>query len=123
MYQTTLISNSKATNVAASVSGSKWAETSYEAINNWNPDAIVIAAESSATVESVLADPELANLSAIKNQKVYKMPSSYEAWDSPVPSAFLGTLWLASQYHTGYTEEQFNATLKDFYKTFYGIND
>jgi iron complex transport system substrate-binding protein len=123
MYQNALITNSKATNVAASVAGSSWAEVSYETILSYNPDVIVISSDSSATVESVLADSNLSTLSAITNQKVYKMPSSYEAWDSPVPSAFLGTLWLAATYHTGYSMDEFNATTKEFYKTFYGIND
>jgi iron complex transport system substrate-binding protein len=122
MYQNTLIENSKATNVAAAVSGSSWAEVSYDDILVYNPDVIVIAAEATLTTTDVLTDSNLEVVNAVKNGKVYKMPSSYEAWDSPVPSAFLGTLYLAACYHTGYSMDEFNATVTDFYSTFYGIN-
>jgi iron complex transport system substrate-binding protein len=121
MYQNTLIANSVATNVASSITDTSWATVEYDQIITWDPEVIVIAAESSVTVDDVLTDARLVDVSAVKNSKVYKMPSTYEAWDSPVPAAFLGSLWLAAQYHEGYTLDNFNAKLADYYSTFYGI--
>ena len=71
----------------------------------------------------VLSDPQLADVDAVKNQQVYEMPSSFEAWDSPVPSAMLGSLWMASVLHEdAYSFDQFKDDAADFYKTFYGVD-
>jgi iron complex transport system substrate-binding protein len=124
MYQDTLITNSVATNVASALTGKSWTDNTIgaDALVAYNPDVIVIAAGSSVEVEDVLADATYnTTVNAVKNSKVYKMPSTYEAWDSPVPGAFLGSLWLAAQYHDGYTMADFNAKLADYYSTFYGI--
>ena len=76
-------------------------EVSYEQILTWNPDYIVLASDAEYTVESVLADENLAALDAVKNKKVIKLPDTYESWDSPVPASFIGVLWLAAQIHQG----------------------
>jgi iron complex transport system substrate-binding protein len=122
LYQNTMIANAVATNVAKSDTSSDFATISYETLNTYNPDVIIIASESKVTVEDVLADPEISSINAVVNSKVYKMPYTYEAWDSPVPAAFLGSLYLAANIHTGYTIADYEATCKDFYKTFYGID-
>jgi iron complex transport system substrate-binding protein len=119
VYQNTMIENAVATNVAYA---EKETTISYETLNLYNPDVIIIASESKVTVEDVLADPEISSINAVVNSKVYKMPYTYEAWDSPVPAAFLGSLYLAANIHTGYTIADYEATCKDFYKTFYGID-
>jgi iron complex transport system substrate-binding protein len=123
MYQNSLIINSVATNAAASITDASWVtKEDYEYINSLDIDVIVIAAESSLTVDDVLNDKSLIDVDAVDNNQVYKMPSTYEAWDSPVPSAFLGSLWLAAQYHSDYyTMTDFNKTLKDFYLKFYDV--
>jgi iron complex transport system substrate-binding protein len=124
VYQNTLITNSVATNVASSLTasnGDTFASTDYEQIAAWDPEAIIIAAESSVTVDDVKTDAALADVSAVKNSKIYKMPSTYEAWDSPVPAAFLGSLWIAAQCYEGYTTADYEAKLADYYSTFYGI--
>jgi iron complex transport system substrate-binding protein len=124
VYQNTLITNALATNVASSVTAAKgdtFATVDYEQIITWNPEVIVIAAEADLTVDQVKADANLASVSAVQNNKIYKMPSTYEAWDSPVPAAFLGSLWIAAQCYDGYSMDDFNAKLTEYYSTFYGI--
>ena len=83
-------------NVAAELTDTYWAEVSYEQILEWNPQVIIIVPEASYTKEDVLADAQLAEVDAVKNKQVYEMPSAFEAWDSPVPSAMLGSLWMAA---------------------------
>jgi iron complex transport system substrate-binding protein len=121
VYQNTMIVNAKATNVASAESEAS-VKVSYEGLNNYNPDVIIIASESTVTVDAVLSDPEISNINAVKNSQVYKMPYTYEAWDSPVPGAFLGSLYLSANIHSGYSLSEYEATCKDFYKTFYGID-
>ena len=83
---------------------------------------IVIAPEASYTKEELMQDAQLSQLDAVKNGKVYQMPSSIEAWDSPVPSAILGSLWMASVLHEDvYTSEQFQQDATGFYSEFYGF--
>jgi iron complex transport system substrate-binding protein len=50
------------------------------------------------------------------------MPDSFEAWDSPVPSGILGTMWLASILNEkAYAFDTFKADAAEFYKEFYNI--
>jgi iron complex transport system substrate-binding protein len=68
----------------------------------------------------VLADPNLAGCDAVKNGKVFKMPSKAEAWDSPVPSGILGAVWLSSVLHPEvYTEAAVSDIIDTYYETFY----
>ena len=122
MYQHSLIENAGAINVAAEITDSYWAEVSYEQLLAWDPDYIVIVPGADYTAADVLADSAVSGLSAVKNDRVLEMPDDYESWDSPVPSAFLGSLWLASQLHGDvFSEADFNAALSDFYTGFYGF--
>lgn len=122
MYQNTLLANAGAINVAAELEDTYWAEIDYEQLLAWDPDCIVIVPGASYTTEDLMQDSALANLSAVQNGKVYTMPADFESWDSPVPSAFLGSLWIAAQLHPEqYSAEQYTATLTDFYETFYSF--
>ena len=50
------------------------------------------------------------------------MPNAFEAWDSPVPSSFLGIKWLLSILHEdAYPMDEVRQAAFDFYKEFYGI--
>lgn len=122
MYQDTLITRAGGVNAAAELTDSSWADISYEQLLAWNPDVILLAAESEYTVNDVLNDENLASLTAVSNQAVYQIPDAFEAWDSPVPGCILGTLWTASTLHPElYAPETFQAEVTDFYETFYGF--
>lgn len=123
MYQNSVIEKAGGINVAKDITDPSWATISYEQLISYNPDMIVIIPEAEFTKEDVLNNPELKNLNAIKNGKVYEMPSSFEAWDSPVPSGVLGTMWLASIINEeSYSFENFKSDAADFYKQFYEID-
>lgn len=122
MYQNSLIQQAGGTNVASELTGNDWGEISYEQVLAWNPDVIVLAGEADYTVDDVLSDSNLAGVTAVENGAVYAMPGDYEAWDSPVPSGVLGTLYLASVLHPDlYSTADFDAALTSFYETFYGF--
>ena len=99
MYQNTLIELGGGVNAAAEIEDTYWAEISYEQLLTWNPEVIVIVPEAAYTREELLSDPQLSGLDAIENGAVYEMPSAFEAWDSPVPSAMLGSRWMAAVLH------------------------
>lgn len=122
MYQNSLIAQAGGKNVAAELTDTYWAEISYEQLLAWNPDYIILAAEADYTVESVLADQQLAECTAVKEGHVYQIPGSVEAWDSPVPGSVLGSLWLASVLHPeSYGPDQYQQAVADFYEEFYGF--
>lgn len=120
MYQSSVIANAHGVNVAADIADSSWVDISYEQLINYNPEYVIIIPESGVTVDTVLADKQLSEIDAVKNGKVYKMPTNFEAWDSPVPSGILGSLWLASVLHEdAYSFDNFKTEAAAFYETFY----
>lgn len=123
MYQSGLITLAGGRNVAEEIADKYWAEVSYEQILAWNPDYIFLPAEASYSPEEVLKDPNLAGVAAVAEGRVYKMPSSAEAWDSPVPGGILGAVWIASRIHPELVSgETCNGLIGDFYETFYGFD-
>lgn len=120
MYQSSLITQAGAENVAAGITDTYWAKISYEQLLAWQPDRIVLASDAVYTIESVLTDPALQSLPAIQNQAVSQMPNQLEAWDSPVPSGVLGQLYLINLlYPDRYSSADLAADVDAFYRDFY----
>lgn len=123
MYQNTMIERAKGVNAAASIKGDYWTEVSYEDILVMNPDVILLPSMAEYSVEDVINDPQLQEVTAIKNQAVYQMPKNLEEWDSPIPSGILGVYWTASVLHeTAIPFEKVQQKAKEFYQTFYGFS-
>ena len=128
MYQASLITSAGGVNAGSGIDGTSWVDISYEQLLTMNPDIIVIPTNNFATsapeytAEDILADPQLSEVTAVKNGAVYQMTTGFEAWDSPCPSGILGTLWMLKTLHPDlYSSESFAADAQDFYETFYGF--
>lgn len=122
MHQSSLIKEAGALNVAEELDDSYWAEVSYEQILAWQPDYIVLASDASYTVDDVLNDGALSGLKAVEEKKVYQLPSSIEAWDSPVPASVLGVLAISSYLHgKEYGPEDLKEDVVKYYEKFYGF--
>ena len=122
MYQADMIRLAGGANVANQIDDTYWATISYEQLLVWNPEYIIIAADANYTVDDVLTNPNLSNCNAIKNGKVFKLPSKAEAWDSPVPGGILGAVWLSSILHPDLCKESItNDIIDEFYEKFYGF--
>ena len=122
MYQSDMIRLAGGVNVAEEITDTYWVEISYEQLLVWNPAYIILASDATYGVEDVLQDPNLADCDAVKNGRVYQMPSKAEAWDSPVPGGVLGAVWLSSVLHPEVcTEESVSGVIDLFYETFYGF--
>lgn len=126
MYQSSLIEMGGGINCAGNLSGSSWTEVSYEQILSMNPDVIIIPTNSNAngtpdySADLIMKDRQLSEINAVKTGSIYQMPVGYEAWDSPVPSGALGTLWIISVlYPDRYSSSEFEKEVKNFYTTFY----
>ncbi len=122
MYQSDLIELSGGANAAAGLEGDYWTEVSYESILTMDPEVIVIPAGAAYTADDVKRDAALADLSAVKNGKVFAMPQKIEEWDSPIPSGILGAMWMTSVLHEeAYPFAQMQKDAADYYQTFYGF--
>lgn len=122
MYQSDMIRMAGGVNAAAELTDTYWAEISYEQLLAWNPEYIILASDASYTTEDVLTDPNLAGCQAVENGSVYQIPGNAEAWDSPVPSGILGSVWLSSVLHPEICpQEDSMAVIDEFYETFYGF--
>ena len=120
MYQSALIAQAGGINAASELTDNYWSEISYEQLLAWNPEYIIAASDASYTVDSILNDPNLSECEAVKNGRVYQLPNAIEAWESPVPGSFVGSLWLASILHPDqYPDSQWKEAATAFYETFY----
>jgi len=129
MYQASLITTAGGKNAGDVLEGTSWTDIDNETFLTMNPDIIVIPTDNFAvsspdyTAEDVMNNPTFSDVTAVKNSAVYQMPVGYEAWDSPVPSGILGTLWMLKTLHPElYPTEQFAADVNEFYTVFYGFS-
>ncbi len=120
MYQNSLIEQAAGTNAASEITADYWADISYEQLLAWDPEYIILAADAEYTVDSVLQDETLRDCRAVAAGNVYQFPNAIEAWDSPVPSSILGSMWLASVIHPDiYPADGWKQAVTEYYETFY----
>ena len=122
MYQSFLVEAAGGQNAASVLDGRGWVDISYEQLLSMNPEIIIIPSEAGYDIGDIISDTALSQLSAVKNKTVYKMPYTYEAWDSPVPASMLGAFWMLGIFHGDLMHSiDVNQASADFYSEFYGI--
>jgi len=120
MYQNDLIGLAGGINAFGETKETYWTEISYETVLKLDPDYVIIPAGADYTADELLGDGALAGLRAVKEVKVFSVPSDFEEWDSPIPSGVLGVLWLRTVLHpSDYTKDSFRKDVTEFYETFY----
>lgn len=89
-----------------------------------DPDIIMIGAQNQADVyDLLLADEVLSGLSAISNNKVYRIPMGIFPWCRNGPEAAIQVVWAAKLLHPDrFADIDIAETARDFYKEFYGID-
>lgn len=122
MYQNYMIEACGGKNVTSDIDSGYWVDISPEQLLAYNPDIIYIVQYSKYSVEDVLKDERLKDLNAVKNKKVFTIPSVIEPWDYPTSSSILGILWMTNNINPDkYSKEEFEKTAKDFYKKFFNL--
>lgn len=123
MYQNDLIEMAGGTNVSSELTDGYWQTVSPEQVLAWNPEYIFAVSYAEYSLEDILSDSSLANVQAVKEDKVMTFPSQIEPWDYPTPSSVLGVLWLTSRLHPEvYGEDEFLQEAKGFYERFFDIS-
>lgn len=122
MYQNYMIETAGGINVASDIDDTYWATISYEQLLAYNPDLMIIVPSANYTKDDIIKDNKLSAINAVQNNEIYAMPDTLEAWDAPIPSSILGTMWLTSILHEeDYSYDEFKQDVVDFYKKFYNI--
>lgn len=92
-----------------------------ETLIKLNPDYIILSRYTAESIEQILSDSRYANINAIKNKKIFKIPSFILSWDLPSFEMISGIIYL--RYILGFnTIEELNDILINFYKTIYNLD-
>ena len=107
-------------NVAV-VEDSNSTEVSPERVMKWDPDILLLSPED-GFFEEIYDDKVWASISAVKNKKVYEVPTGPYEWLDRPPSIqqTLGILWLGNLLAPDIYDFDMTAETKKFYSLFWG---
>ncbi|MBC2582694.1 ABC transporter substrate-binding protein [Clostridium sp. DJ247] len=111
-------------NAASEVTGNR-KEVSVEQILKWNPD-IIIVSENIKSIDKITGDTRLANVSAVKNDKVFLNPDGAFLWNRYGTEEALQVQWAAKTIQPDkFQTLDIAKETKSFYKTFlnYDLTD
>lgn len=111
-----------AVNVAAKAGKGGLVKVTAQQVADWNPDIII--AEDPAFLASVMKDPAWAGIKAVKDKKVYLLPSSPYGWldGPPGVNRMMGILWLESILYPKQFDGDILPDLRQFYNLFYQVD-
>ncbi len=96
-------------------------EVGVEQIIKWDPEVILLNGfEAKLSPKNVYSNPLLADISAVKNRRVYKMPLGGYRWDPPNQESPLTWLWLSMVLHPKKLDWNLPERTDDIYKFIYG---
>ena len=97
-------------------------EITAEQFLNIDPDIILIGAQNQAMVKDLLlADPVLAELTAIKTGNIVRIPQGMFPWCRTGPEAAMQSLWAGKLLHPElFTDVEIIEVAREFYQRFYG---
>jgi iron complex transport system substrate-binding protein len=115
------IDEAGAINVAAMLGHGGEARVSPEDIYRWDPT--IILAEGRGAYDAFKRNPAMRRLSAVRNNRVYLIPSSPFGWveDPSGVNRLIGLHWLSGLLYADATQEDLRTTACDFYDKFYRI--
>ena len=106
-------------NVAADLG--MFVEVGIEQIIAWDPEVILLNGfEAKLSPQDVYDNPLLADVSAVKNRRVYKMPLGGYRWDPPNQESPLTWLWLSMILHPDKFDWDLSERINSNYEFIYG---
>lgn len=92
-------------------------EYTMEELLAWQPDVIF---SSNTNIDEILSDPNLADIPAVKNGRVYAVPTVAHVWGNRTVEQPLTILWALNKlYPELYAEEELAKDIAYFYATFF----
>lgn len=104
------------------VSSGGGSEVSFEQVLLWNPNLIIV--DSQKLYDTLTADPMWQELDAVKNGKIFKIPTAPYSFMSSPPSVnrMIGIEWLGSLVYPEIYTSDIREEVKNFYQLFYHID-
>lgn len=104
--------------------GAGRSEVSLEQIMLWNPDLIIVCNQKNgkdSSYNSILSDKKWNEIEAIKNNRIYAIPTEPFNWFDRPPSVnrLIGLKWLTNLLYPDVFPIDIKAEAKEFYKLFY----
>jgi iron complex transport system substrate-binding protein len=107
--------------------GNGWTVVTLEQVAAWDADNIVVVAYSGdidEIVTNLKADPQWAELRAVKDGHLYGFATDIYSWDQPDTRWIMGLDWLAAKLHPDlFPDYNVETNAKTFYSTLYAMND
>jgi iron complex transport system substrate-binding protein len=98
-----------------------FSEVGIEQIIAWDPEVILLNGfEAKLSPQDVYDNPLLADVSAVKDRRVYKMPLGGYRWDPPNQESPLTWLWLSMILHPEKFDWDMNERINSNYQFMYG---
>ncbi|HML90566.1 MAG TPA: ABC transporter substrate-binding protein [Methylomusa anaerophila] len=121
MLQTSIIETAGGKNVAGHLTG-YWADVSPEQVANWNPDVIFLGSSlDTYGADAIFNNPQLAQVKAVQEGRVYSFPSNIDWWDYPAPHHVLGAVWAAKTlYPDKFADIDMTKIADEFYTNYLG---
>lgn len=97
---------------------------SLEQLLKWNPEVIIVGYDKDAKTgffNDIYNTSEWSSIKAVKDKKVYSIPSKPFDWFDRPPSVnrIIGVKWLANLLYPEYVKLDMAAEVKNFYEKFY----
>ena len=104
------------------VSSGGGSEVSFEQVLLWNPDLIIV--DSQKLYDTLTSDSMWQELDAVKNGKIFKIPTAPYSYMSSPPSVnrMIGIEWLGSLVYPEIYTSDIREEVKNFYQLFYHID-
>lgn len=104
-------------------SGYGQSAVSMEQVLSWNPQIIITQGTTNA-YETIMSDPNWASIDAVKNGRVYEMPSQPYSWADRPPSVnrFIGLHWMANLLYPELYDIDIVEVAIDYYKVMYHVD-
>jgi len=120
-YQTFMVDIAHGESVTKNIKGGK-IEISLEDLLKFDPEYIFIPSYFIGTKEDILNRKELQDVRAVKEKKVYTIPSFLISYDLPSVESILGIFWLSEKINGDILKIDFENEVRDFYKNIFGYN-
>ncbi len=107
--------------VAASLGRGESTRVAPAQILAWNPSIVI--AQQRSFYNALLHDPRWRSLAAVRGKRVYLAPSDPFGWigDPAGVNRMVGLYWLSDLLYPDVNEEDLRTTVREFYRTFYGV--
>lgn len=98
------------------------AKASMQQVLSWDPDIIILSAYGDSP-DTVMKNPELASLKAVRNGRVYRMPRGVYVWDHASNESVLLMIYMAKLFHPDlFANWDMKKEMQTYYSEIYGKN-